>query len=162
MNDMSNEFLAALKENAVQPLARRVEQRLADIELALKHGYTHRQILDQLHREGITLTADYYHRLITRLRTRAKAAKAKSHALLVSRPSGPPGAGRAEAVDARPAVTKAPVIRHPPALAKTDDLSVAITPSADSPTGTILVQPPPLIPFTWDPQAAKNYSLKDI
>ena len=71
---MRNKFFDALEEHSGRRVSKIVEQRLADIELALERGYTHRQILEQLHREGIAITPAYYHRLIPRLRARAKVA----------------------------------------------------------------------------------------
>lgn len=157
---MSNEFLEALKENSEQPAARRVAQRLADIELALVHGYTHRQILAQLHLEGIVLTSDYYHRLITRLRRRARAAKAKNPAQQI-RGSGLPGSGAGVPCSSDPGGSTAEQ-RNQLGEARTHDLSVAIASSPDPRTGTILEKSPPIKPFTWDPKAARDYNLKNI
>jgi hypothetical protein len=74
VDDMNNKFFDGLEEHSGWRVSKIVEQRLAEIELALERGYTHRQILEQLHREGIAITPAYYHRLITRLRARAKVA----------------------------------------------------------------------------------------
>jgi hypothetical protein len=79
---MSQNFLEALEANAqlaakprnLASLAGQVRLRLPDIEIALARGFTHRQILQQLNQDGLDLTAAYYHRLIPKLRSEARAA----------------------------------------------------------------------------------------
>lgn len=85
---MSTKYVEALEVNAKLPttvsnplsVAGQVRMRLPDIEAALALGFTHRQILEQLNRDGIDITTAYYHRLIPKLRRETNAAEIDSKA----------------------------------------------------------------------------------
>jgi len=157
---MSNTFLQSLAANSKWSIAQRVKRRLPDIEAALAGGYTHRQVLDQLEREGIAITAAYYHRLITRLRAEVRAASTgfPDPVCDASTTSVMPEAGNELFGDVSavvPAAEALPVRSIP----KTDDLSQAIASTPGQQAGIISKQDAPPRKFKWDPKGAEKISL---
>ena len=157
---MINNFLESLKANAERSVADNVRRRLGDIETALAQGFTHRQILAQLHRDGITLTPAYYGRLITRLRAEAKALKGAVNDTVVQRGLILRGeteagldAGTASADGGRPSI---------PAEVKRDDLSAAIAGPAVTRPRTISDLKPEGPKFRWDPRGAEKIDPNNI
>lgn len=157
---MSNTFLQSLAANSKWSIAQRVKRRLPDIEAALAAGYTHRQVLDQLEREGIAITAAYYHRLITRLRAEVRAASTGflDPVCNASTSSGVPGAGNELFGDVSAVV---PVAEALPvsSIPKTDDLLQAIASTPGEQVGIISTQDAPRRKFRWDPMGAQKLSL---
>lgn len=147
---MSTSFLESLSANTDVSVARRVKRRLPDIEAALAAGYTHREILAQLNREGIELTEKYYRRLIPRLRNQVKAQLVPAAPQLLHQSAGRPKVGSFEKV-----VT-------PPAEANRVNLPAGIDEIPDGLASNISKSSPEPIPFTWDPQAAKNFSIDTL
>lgn len=147
---MSNSFLESLEANTDVSIARRVKRRLPDIEAALVHGYTHREILAQLNRDGIKITDKYYQRLIPRLRNQVKAQVAK--AALQQPPEKP--------AQPRPSFPKK-IVTHGIG-ANNPQFSLGIAPTPGNPPSIISEPNPEPIPFTWDPHAAKNYSIDKL
>jgi hypothetical protein len=158
---MSKNFFDSLEEYSGRRVSKIVEQRLADIELALERGYTHRQILEQLHREGIDITPTYYHRLIPRLRARAKVAAPTLDRVVTSTPDSL--ATSITHVDRKP-VSESPLPREnrsastrvAPSFpvpqtsgAKAPNLSVALAKSSSEAACTIHVESSGTKPFTW-------------
>lgn len=69
---MRKSLLESLTEHDKGSLARRLARRLPEIEEALSKGFRHKQIHEQLVRDGLALSLEYYLRLITRLRREAR------------------------------------------------------------------------------------------
>lgn len=168
---MSTDFLKTLEANTKQlakpesslSAAGRVRLRLPDIEMALASGFTHRQILQQLNREGIELTHAYYHRLIPKLRGEAKAARTTLTAsgatgLVHSAGAGPePGLGRPAAP---PLQERATTIGQ--THTNSDNLSSAIAGPAVVPPRTIPRAKPDGPRFKWDPRGAEKINPNNI
>jgi hypothetical protein len=147
---MSNSFLVSLTANTDASIARLVKRRLPDIEAALAAGFTHREILAQLNRDGIKLTEKYYRRLIPRLRNQVAI----------------------ETTTTRPLQSPAKAARTKPNLAETEsglgikanspDFHVGLATAPVDQTSIISAQGSAPIPFVWDPHAAKNFSIDKL
>jgi hypothetical protein len=147
---MSHSFLESMAANTAVSIARRVKRRLPDIEAALADGYTHREILAQLNREGIELTEKYYRRLIPRLRNQVKAHHADA---------APQQPQQERVQSTYPSSEKHAT---PRVRANRSDLPAGITENSAGPPSMISQPSPEPIPFTWDPHAAKNYSIDKL
>jgi len=168
---MSNTFLTSLEDHPPERVAACIRQRLPEIETALARGFTHRQILQQLHLEGIVLTEAYYRRLITRLRQ-----EVRSHQSMPDTPAAQEGSGRpapAQVEKETEAAIPAPSKRGPVAKkevpqpnepdsalpsANERDLSGAIAPSPASPVAIMNKEQTGPKPFRW---SAKEFLAKD-
>ena len=151
---MSINFLTSLDGYSPRRVAACIRQRLQDIETALARGFTHRQIREQLNREGIVLTEAYYNRLIPRLRREARSRLGPAAA-----PTARDGSSRTAPVqaDAAPeSVTPAGTKQDLPASAKRADLSPAIDQQARSRPRTISTHKPNGPKFKWDPKGAEK------
>lgn len=151
---MSTDFLASLEAHSQPPVAARIRQRLKDIEVALARGFTHRQIREQLNREGIVLTAAYYNRLIPRLRREARSAK--------SSVAGAPGRDKShqsaplQGDKASESLMAATAELDAAGSPKRADLSAAIAPQALVRPRTIPTVKPAGTKFSWDPKGAEK------
>lgn len=168
---MSTDFLKTLEANTKQPAkpesslsaAGRVRLRLPDIEMALANGFTHRQILQQLNREGIELSYAYYHRLIPKLRGEAKATRTTLTAsgvagLVHSAGDGPePGLDRPVA---QPLQERATEISEPDT--NNDNLTSAFAKPAVVPPRTIPRVKSDGPKFKWDPRGAEKIDPNNI
>lgn len=158
---MRNKFFDALAEHSDRRVSKIVEQRLADIELALERGYTHRQILEQLHREGIAITPAYYHRLIPRLRARAKVAALALDRVGTNTPDSSTSSithGVRKPVPGIPLISEnhsastpiaPPVLMPQTSGANAPDLPAALDKGSSGATSTISDEPSGTKPFTW-------------
>jgi len=168
---MSTDFLKTLEANTKQPAkpesslsaASRLRLRLPDIELALSSGFTHRQILQQLNREGIELTPAYYHRLIPKLRSEAKAARTTLIA------SGAKGLVHSAGVGAEPGLGQpaAPPLQEQASTtgqtySNNANLSSVINRPAVVPPRTIARVKPDGPKFNWDPRGAEKIDPNNI
>ncbi len=168
---MSTTFLESIESHSQKRVAARIRQRLPDIETALALGFTHREIRDQLNREGIVVTEAYYHRLIPRLRQEVRSRQSTIPAPAAREGSGRPAPAQVEEETeaAIPAPSKpGPVVKNEvpqpnkpgSALpsANEHDLSGAITPSPASPVATMNEERSGPKPFRW---SAKEFLAKD-
>lgn len=164
---MTNKFLESLEANTQGSLARRVRRRLPDIETALAAGFTHRQILEQLNRDGIALTLAYYHRLVTRLRSEARASQGtlEGAPARATVPQAEQGIGEVAPGPAAPAEAQTSPrtsATSPRAAEKSADLSVAIAAPTVARPRTISVGKPSGPKFKWDPKGAEKIDPDNI
>jgi hypothetical protein len=147
---MSNSFLELLAANTDVSIARRVKRRLPEIEAALAGGYTHREILAQLNRDGIKLTEKYYRRLIPRLRSQLKAQLVQAAPQqLQQKPEQPRQSSSEKDVKLGAEVNRS-------------NLTARIAEKSGGLPSIIFEPSPEPIPFTWDPHAAKNFSIDKL
>ena len=161
---MSTKFLEALEANAKQqarassPLsvAGQLRLRLPDIESALASGFTHRQILQQLNRDGIDLTAAYYHRLIPRLRSAARAGGTDSKDQTSAVQLAPEGIEQTRRPLAPPPIHDRTTAAAQ-SDAKSDNLSITIAAPTNVKPRTILGGKADGPKFKWDPKGAEKF-----
>ena len=157
-------FLEALEANAKLPIiaskplsaASQVRLRLPNIEAALSLGYTHRQILDQLNRDGIDITAAYYHRLIPKLRSETRAGEEGSEGQAPAVEINREGIANSHRPLAQPPIRdRMPVAAQ--SATNSDDFSVTIAAPTTVKPRTISGRKPDGPKFKWDPKGAENF-----
>ena len=155
---MSQTLLQSLYEDENTSIARRVRCRLPEIEEALRGGFRHRKIHEQLVLEGIEMTFEYYLRLIPRLRREVEAANKAKRTTAATRTVVP---------DHPSSVTRVPGqrlsgLRLPIGeaarghTAKDAHLSTGIVPAGSTLSSSITGQEPNPEGFTWDPERASK------
>lgn len=168
---MNTSFLTSLEARPPERVAASIRQRLPEIETALARGFTHRQILQQLSKDGIVLTEAYYRRLITRLRQEVRSRQSTTLAPAAQegsgRPDPPQGKKAAESAVLAPskrgpvAEREVPQPGNPDSvlpIANERDFSGALTPSPASQVATINEGQSGPKKFRW---SAKEFLAKD-
>jgi len=160
---MSTHFLEALEASAklpaiVSPLsvAGQLRLRLPDVEAALALGFTHRQIQEQLNRDGINITTAYYHRLIPKLRSEARAGEVDSKDQAPAVQLAQEGFGKTHGSLAQQAIHDRTATAAQ-ANTKNDDLSITIAAPAVVKPRTISNGKSDGPKFPWDPKGAEKF-----
>jgi hypothetical protein len=161
---MSTNFLEALEANAKLPAtvsnplsaAGQVRMRLPEIEAALALGFTHRQIQEQLNRDGIDITTAYYHRLIPKLRSETSAAEIDSKPQPASVQLAREGSEKTDRPVAQQRIHDR-VTTAAQANTKSDDLLTTIAAPPVVKPRTISSGKSDGPKFPWDPKGAEKF-----
>jgi hypothetical protein len=160
---MNTHFLEALEANTKLPaiasplsVAAQLRLRLPDIEVALALGFTHRQILEQLNRDGINITTAYYHRLIPKLRSEIRAGEVDSKDQAPAAQLAQKGFETTHGPLAQQAIHDQTTTAAQ-ANTKSDDFSITIAAPAVVKPRTISSGKSDGPKFPWDPKGAEKF-----